>query len=167
MKFGRAIKHLTNFRPTKLKLLLSIKILCASHFKSVRKYAPLELKHLHLRIFSFIFYIISTQIIDVNQKLNILSRFGMLKAISNLFCSFSYTLYIPTSFPGPISLFVIGKAGNGPGTGRFVLQSKRSLYFGDFSMIRVVEIISIISPRNGRREKGTKSDSKKALCPTI
>ena len=32
-------KHLTNFRMTNLKLPLSIQILCASDFNSVRKYA--------------------------------------------------------------------------------------------------------------------------------
>ena len=35
LKFCTAIKHLTNFQTTNLKLLLSIQILCASHFKFV------------------------------------------------------------------------------------------------------------------------------------
>ena len=35
-----SIKLLTNFRTTNLKLLLSIQILCASHFKFVWKYPP-------------------------------------------------------------------------------------------------------------------------------
>ena len=54
LKFSTAIKHLTNFRTTNLKLLLSIQILCASHFKFVWKYAPpLDSKHLNFRFFFF------------------------------------------------------------------------------------------------------------------
>ena len=34
-KFARRFEGLTNFRTTNLKLLLSIQILCASHFKFV------------------------------------------------------------------------------------------------------------------------------------
>ena len=45
------------FLAYQLEITLSIQILCASHFKSVRKYAPsLHLKHLKFRIFSFILH---------------------------------------------------------------------------------------------------------------
>ena len=44
------------FSRANLKLLLSIKILCASRFKSVREYASLDLKHLNFRIFLFILH---------------------------------------------------------------------------------------------------------------
>ena len=83
-------KHLTNFRTTNLKLLLSIQILCASHFKFVWKYPPPWIRNTWISEFFLLFYIISTQTIYVNQKLHTLSRFATLRAISNLF-SFFYT----------------------------------------------------------------------------
>ena len=53
---------------------------------------PLHLKHLNCRTFR-LFYITSTQTIYFNHKLNSLSRFATLRAISNLLSSFLYTLY--------------------------------------------------------------------------
>ena len=85
-----AIKHLTNFRTTNSKLLLSIQILCASHFKFVWKYALPWIRNTWISEFFLLFYIISTQTIYVNQKLHTLSRFATLRAISNLL----HTLYI-------------------------------------------------------------------------
>ena len=91
-----AIKHLTNFRTTNLKLLLRIQILCASHFKFVWKYAPPWIRNTWISEFFLLFYIISTQTIYVHQKLHTLSRFVTLTAISNLF-SFFYTPCITLS----------------------------------------------------------------------
>ena len=61
---------MTNFRPTNLILLLSIQILCASHFKSVKKYAPPAwIQKFEFQIFSFILHHkVSTQTIFVNKK---------------------------------------------------------------------------------------------------
>ena len=70
--------------------------MCASHFKSVRKYAlppPLGSKHLNFKMFSSVFCIISTQTINIDKEVYTLKRFVVLRAISNLFSSFLYTLY--------------------------------------------------------------------------
>ena len=92
LKFCTAIKNLTNFLTANLKLLLSIQILCASHFKFVWKYPPPGFKTLEFQ--NFFFYSTSTtQTIYCNKKLHTLSRFATLRAISNLFSFFLYTLY--------------------------------------------------------------------------
>ena len=83
LKFCTVIKHLTHFRATNLKLLLSTRVLCASHIKFVRKYKPTWIRNI------WIFEFLSAKTIYVNQKLHSLSHFA-LRAISNLF-SFFYT----------------------------------------------------------------------------
>ena len=53
---------------------------------------PPGFETLEFQNFFCLFYIISTQTIYVNQKLHTLSRFATLRAISNLFSFFLYTL---------------------------------------------------------------------------
>ena len=82
--------------------VLSTQIFCASHFKFVWKYAPPWIRSTWISEFFLLLYIISTQTIYVNQKLHTLSRFATLRAISNLFSFFLYTLYSLRSNSGLI-----------------------------------------------------------------
>ena len=60
LKFLRAIKHVTNFPLTNL-LFLSVQILCACYFNSVRKYASPWISNISISEFFRLFYIASTQ----------------------------------------------------------------------------------------------------------
>ena len=81
MKFCTAIKHLTNFRTTDLKLLLRIQILRASILNLFDNTHPPGFETHEFQNFFFYSNTISTQTIYVNQKLHTLSRFATLRAI--------------------------------------------------------------------------------------
>ena len=88
-------------------------ILCTGYFKSVQKYAPLDLKHLNFTIFWFIFHIKSIQTIYVNQKLHTLSCFGTLRGFQICSVFFTHPVYsVSKSYFTDIAVENVNKAFN-------------------------------------------------------